>query len=125
VVSQRLIPRADGRGRVPAVEVMLGTAVIRDCIREARRTPDIPAFMAQGASHYGMQTFDQCLLALYRDGLISYEIAKDTATSPDDFDLKVRGILSTGEVARAPDATKSAPVIPAAPPAPRSPFARP
>ena len=125
VVSQRLIPRTGGTGRVPAVEVMLGTAVIRDCIREARRTPDIPAFIAQGASHYGMQTFDQCLLALYRDGVISYETAKDTASSPDDFDLKVRGILSTGEVAPEPDASKSAPTPPGAPPSPRSPFARP
>ena len=72
-----------------------------------------------------MQTFDQCLLALYRDGLISYETAKDAATSPDDFDLKVRGILSTGEVAQEQDQAKSAPKPPGAPPSPHSPFARP
>jgi twitching motility protein PilT len=125
VVSQRLIPRAGGAGRVPAVEVMLGTAVIRDCIRDAKRTPDIPTFIAQGASHYGMQTFDQCLLALYRDGVISYETGKDAASSPDDFDLKVRGILSTSEVASGRDKAKAAATPPNAPASPPSPFARP
>src|SRR5574341_1533220 len=97
VISQRLIPKIGGEGRVPAVEVMLGTGLIRDCIREAKRTPEIPAFIAQGQSQYGMQTFDQCLLQLYRDGMISYETAREAATNADDFDLKVRGIFSTGE----------------------------
>jgi twitching motility protein PilT len=99
VVSQRLIPRLGGEGRVPAVEVMIGTAAIRDCIRESKRTAEIPGFIVQGASQYGMQSFDQCLLTLYRDGVITYETAKETASSPDDFDLKVRGIFSTGELA--------------------------
>jgi twitching motility protein PilT len=97
VISQRLIPRIGGDGRVPAVEVLIGTGLIRDCIREAKRTPDIPAAIAQGHTQYGMQTFDQCLLQLYRDGLVSYETAREAATSADDFDLKVRGIFSTGE----------------------------
>src|SRR5439155_244519 len=86
VVSQRLIPRIGGEGRVPAVEVMIGTGMIRDCIREAKRTPEIPAAIAQGQSQYGMQTFDQCLLRLYREGLVSYETAREAASSPDDFD---------------------------------------
>jgi twitching motility protein PilT len=98
VISQRLIARVGGEGRVPAVEVMIGTAVIRDCIREAKRTADIPKFIVQGASQYGMQSFDQRMLNLYHDGDITYETARETASSPDDFDLKVRGILSTGEV---------------------------
>jgi twitching motility protein PilT len=98
VISQRLVPKVGGEGRVPAVEVMLGTALIKDCIREAKRTPEIPAYIAQGASQYGMQTFDQCLLRLYRDSVISYETAREAATNPDDFDLKVRGIFSTGEL---------------------------
>src|SRR5439155_551802 len=68
-----------------------------DVIREAKRTPEIPAAIAQGQSQYGMQTFDQCLLRLYREGLVSYETAREAASSPDDFDLKVRGIFSTGE----------------------------
>src|SRR2546422_10615950 len=76
---------------------MIGTGLIRDCIREAKRTPDIPAAIAQGQVQYGMQTFDQCLLRLYREGLVSYETAREAASSPDDFDLKVRGIFSSGE----------------------------
>jgi twitching motility protein PilT len=102
VVSQRLIPRVGGDGRVPAVEVMVGTAAIRDCIRETKRTAEIPGFISQGASQYGMQSFDQSLLKLYHDGVIDYETAKETASSPDDFDLKVRGIFSTGELTASP-----------------------
>src|SRR6266702_2371708 len=98
VVSQRLVPKLAGEGRVPAVEVLIGTALIRDCIREAKRTPEIPAIITQGTTQYGMQTFDQCLLKLYRDSVVSYETAREAATNPDDFDLKVRGIFSTGEL---------------------------
>src|SRR5213080_3961068 len=98
VISQRLVPKLAGEGRVPAVEVMIGTALIRDCIREAKRTPEIPAIITQGTTQYGMQTFDQCLLKLYRDSVVSYETAREAATNPDDFDLKVRGIFSTGEL---------------------------
>src|SRR5215831_13089861 len=97
IVSQRLIPKIGGEGRIPAVEILVGTGAIKDCIREAKRTPEIPAFIAQGQSQYGMQTFDQCLLRLYREGIISYETAREAATNADDFDLKVRGIFSTGE----------------------------
>ena len=100
ILAQRLLPRASGEGRVPAVEVMIGTAAIRDCIREAKRTPEIPSFIAQGVTQYGMQTFDQSLLALYRDGAISYDTARDAASSPDDFDLKSRGIFSTAILLR-------------------------
>src|SRR5216117_1949354 len=98
VISQRLVPKLAGEGRVPAVEIMIGTALIRDCIREAKRTPEIPAIITQGNTQYGMQTFDQCLLKLYRDSVVSYETAREAATNPDDFDLKVRGIFSTGEL---------------------------
>ena len=90
--------RAGSTRRVPAVEIMIGTALIRDCIREAKRTPEIPAIITQGTTQYGMQTFDQCLLKLYRDSVVSYETAREAATNPDDFDLKVRGIFSTGEL---------------------------
>jgi twitching motility protein PilT len=54
--------------------------------------------MAAGTSQYGMQTFDQSLLALYRDEMVTYETARDAATNPDDFDLKVKGIFSAGEM---------------------------
>jgi twitching motility protein PilT len=125
VISQRLIPRLGGERRVPAVEVMVATAAIRDCIREARRTAEIPSFIAQGVSQYGMQTFDQCLLALYRDGVIAYETAKESASSPDDFDLKVRGIFSTAELTFETEGAKGAGSRPSvAPGGPASPFAR-
>ncbi|OLC38985.1 MAG: type IV pili twitching motility protein PilT [Candidatus Rokubacteria bacterium 13_1_40CM_4_69_5] len=114
VISQRLIPRIGGDGRVPAVEVLIATALIKDCIREAKRTPEIPAFIAQGASQYGMQTFDQCLLKLYRDAVVSYETAREAATNADDFDLKVRGIFSTGELTFEGEQKKPAPAKPAA-----------
>jgi twitching motility protein PilT len=98
IVSQRLVVRADGKGRVPAVEVMLATGLIRDSIRESEKTPQIPTVIAAGQAQYGMQTFDQSLLQLHREDLITYETARDAATNPDDFDLKVKGILSTGEM---------------------------
>src|SRR6266705_543274 len=113
IVSQRLIPKIGGEGRIPAVEVLVGTGAIRDCIREPKRTPEIPTFIAQGQSQYGMQTFDQCLLKLYREGTISYETAREAATNADDFDLKVRGIFSTGEQSFEQKREERAPVSPA------------
>jgi twitching motility protein PilT len=98
IVSQRLVVRADGKGRVPAVEVMIGTGLIRDSIRASEKTSNIPTVIAAGQAQYGMQTFDQSLLQLHREELITYETARDAATNPDDFDLKVKGILSTGEM---------------------------
>jgi len=98
VVSQRLVVRADGKGRVPAVEVMIMTGLVRDSIREKAKTPQIPNVIASGQAQYGMQTFDQSLLGLYREELVTYETARDAATNPDDFDLKVKGIFSTGEM---------------------------
>ena len=98
VVSQRLVVRADGKGRVPAVEVMIMTGLVRESIREKAKTPQIPNVIASGQAQYGMQTFDQSLLGLYREELITYETARDAATNPDDFDLKVKGIFSTGEM---------------------------
>ena len=98
IVSQRLVVRADGKGRVPAVEVLVGTGLIRECIKEADKTSQLPSVIAAGQAQYGMQTFDQSLLGLYREELITYEVARDAATNPDDFDLKVKGIFSTGEM---------------------------
>jgi twitching motility protein PilT len=98
IISQRLIVRADVEGRVPAVEVMVGTGIIRDSIREANRTMQIPSIMAAGMSQYGMQTFDQSLLGLYRQGMITYETAREAASNPDDFDLKVKGVFSASEM---------------------------
>ncbi|WP_243372076.1 PilT/PilU family type 4a pilus ATPase [Geotalea sp. SG265] len=97
VVSQRLVPRADGKGRVPAVEVMVGTARIRDCIDDKEKTKQIPEAIAQGFTTYGMQTFDQSLMQLFSKKLITYEEALRQSTNPDDFALKVSGISSTSD----------------------------
>ena len=94
----RITRGSDGKGRVPAVEVMVGTGLIRDSIRTSEKTSNIPTAIAAGQAQYGMQTFDQSLLQLHREELITYETARDAATNPDDFDLKVKGILSAGEM---------------------------
>jgi twitching motility protein PilT len=97
VISQRLVPRADGRGRVPAVEVLLATGRVRELIEDKDRTKEIPDAIAQGHTTYGMQTFDQSLMWLYRSGLVSYEEALRQATNPDDFALRVSGISGTSD----------------------------
>lgn len=98
IISMRLAPRADGNGRVPAVEVLIATATIRGYIENPDKTKLIPDIIAQGSSQYGMQTFDQSLFGLYKDGLITYEEALRRATNPDDFVLKVKGIQSTSDL---------------------------
>jgi twitching motility protein PilT len=98
IISMRLMPRADGKGRVPAVEVLIATATIKDCVVDPDKTKTIPDVIEQGAIHYGMQTFDQSLFGLYKSGLITYEEALRRATNPDDFVLKVKGIQSTSEL---------------------------
>jgi twitching motility protein PilT len=108
ILSQRLMPRADGQGMVPAVEVMTATARIRECIAVKEKTREIRDAIAVGHSSYGMQTFDQSLMALYRRGLITYEEALAQSSNPDDFALKVRGVASTSDkrwedFERAPD----------------------
>ncbi len=95
VISQRLIPRADGKGRVPAVEVMVSTPFIRDCIVDKERTHQIPGAIAAGMSQYGMQSFDQSIFSLFRQGLVSYEEAIRWASNVDEFKLRVQGISST------------------------------
>ena len=97
VISQRLVPRADGKGRVPAVEIMINTARIRDCIDDKEKTKQIPEAIAQGYTTYGMQSFDQSLMQLYTNKLITYEEALRQSSNPDDFALKVSGISSTSD----------------------------
>jgi len=95
VISQRLMPRADGKGRVPAVEAMVTSARIRECIEDKDRTKEIRDAISTGFTAYGMQTFDQSLLQLYRKQLISLEEALRQCSNPDDFKLKISGISST------------------------------
>jgi len=97
VISQRLIPRADGQGMVPAVEVLVSNARVREYIADKEKLRDLREVIAQGHVSYGMQTFDQSLMALYQSGLITREEALRNATNPGDFDLKLRGISSTSD----------------------------
>jgi twitching motility protein PilT len=97
VVSQRLVPKFDGRGRVPAVEVMLASARVRECIDDQEKTKQLHDAISQGYVSYGMQSFDQSLMKLYSSKLISYEEALRQSSNPDDFALKVSGISSTSD----------------------------
>jgi len=97
IVSQRLVPRSDGKGRVPAVEVLLGTARVKECIDDKDKTKQIRDAIAQGFVSYGMQTFDQSLMKLFTSKLITYEEALRQSSNPDDFALKVSGISSTSD----------------------------
>jgi twitching motility protein PilT len=123
VVSQRLVPRSDGKGRVPAVEILLATARVRELVEDKDRTKEIPDAIAQGHVSYGMQTFDQSLMALLKASVISYEEALRQATNPDDFALRVSGISGTSdskwdgfEKAPEPGARPAQGAPPAAPP---------
>ena len=101
VVSQRLVKRVNAEGRVPAVEVMIATAYIRECIITAEKTRMVREAIAAGTSQYGMQTFDQSLWDLYQEGLVDYDTALESASNADDFKLRVQGISSTADTARA------------------------
>jgi twitching motility protein PilT len=100
VISQRLMPRIDGKGRCAAVEVMVTTPFIRDCIVDKEKTHLINGAIAAGTSQYGMQTFDQSIFGLYEGGIVSYEEALHWATNVDEFKLKVQGIAMTSDAAR-------------------------
>jgi twitching motility protein PilT len=100
VVSMRLLPRADGLGRVPAVEVLISTAYIRDCIEQKEKTKLIRDAIASGTSQYGMQTFDQSLYGLYKSGLITLDETLRRATNPDELRLRIEGIESTSDISR-------------------------
>jgi twitching motility protein PilT len=100
VISQRLVRRGDGQGRVPAVEVMIATGYIRDCIINPDKTRLIRDAIAAGTSQYGMQTFDQSLFDLYSRNLITLDEALLRASNPDDFRLRVQGIRSSSDSAR-------------------------
>jgi twitching motility protein PilT len=97
VISQRLVPRADGKGRVPALEVMISTARVRECIADKDRTKEIHDAISKGFTTYGMQTFDQSLMYHVKSGLITYEEALKHVSNPDDFALRFRGIASASD----------------------------
>jgi twitching motility protein PilT len=97
IVSQRLIPRTNGAGMVPAAEVLVSTARVREYVADKEKLRDLREVIAQGHTTYGMQTFDQSLMALFRGGLISRDEALKNAANPGDFELKLRGIASTSD----------------------------
>ncbi len=92
IVSQRLVPKADGKGRVPVVEVLVNTGRVFDRIVDADQTDSVVDVMAEGG-YYGMQTFDQALVQLVKEGFVTVEDARRTATSPHDFDLQLAGVM--------------------------------
>ena len=96
VVSQRLIPRADGKGMVPATEIMVTTERIREMIEDPMRTREIRDAIEQGEHPYGMMSFDQCLAKLVKRRLVTYDEAAKNSSSPSDFALLFRGVSDGG-----------------------------
>jgi twitching motility protein PilT len=97
VISLRLVPRADQPGRIPACEILINTAAVRDNIRDMNRALNIPDLIKEGTVQYGMQSFDQSLMALYSKGVISYESAVFYATNPSEFALRVQGVAASSD----------------------------
>ena len=97
VISQRLVPRADSKGRIPAMEVLVSTARVRECIADKDRTKEIEDAISKGFTTYGMQSFDQSLMQHVKQGLVAYDEALKHVSNPDDFALRFRGIASTSD----------------------------
>ncbi len=108
VVSLRLVPRRDGRGRVPACEVLINTAAVADNIRDVEKQLNIPDLIAEGSTAYGMQSFDQSLMRWFKEGTISYESALFYASNPSEFALRASGIDAASDRAFS-DITGAAP----------------
>jgi twitching motility protein PilT len=97
IISQRLLPRKDGKGRVVACEVMPVTGTMRDCVRDPQRVDDIYELIEEGHTQYGSQTFDQHLMKLVNDGMVDFQIAMAAANKPSDFDLRMN-TLAAGQM---------------------------
>jgi len=104
VVAQRLLPRADGHGRAAAVEVLICTAAARDIIRDAGRVAELYDYIREAGEQYGMQTFDQHLMDLVGDEVITYETALAAATKPADFELQMRTLRRRSRTAEPAEA---------------------
>jgi twitching motility protein PilT len=110
VVSQRLLPRADGKGMVPALELMVNTERIREMIEEPARTREIHTAISEGLHPYGMQSFDQSLAKLVKERLVTYEEAVKNSTNPSDFALLFRGVsggATAGWSPKSPEQTQA------------------
>jgi twitching motility protein PilT len=114
VLSQRLLPRADGRGRVAAAEILICTGTARELIRDANRTPELHDYIRDAHEQYGMQTFDQHLLEMVSSEVVTYETALVAATNPKDFEIQMRTLRrrprapAPNDAARAPAADRRA-----------------
>lgn len=97
VICLRLMPRADGKGRIPAVEIMISTPTIKEYLLDPVKTMLISSAVEEGMSQYGMQSFDQSIMRLYVDGLITYDVAIENVSNPDEFNLRLRGIEATAD----------------------------
>jgi twitching motility protein PilT len=97
IISQRLVPRADGAGRAPAVEVLVNNARVFDCIRDPKKTGELPDVISQSFTTYGMQSFDMSLLQLVADGIITVESALENASNPGDMRLRIQGVSGADE----------------------------
>jgi twitching motility protein PilT len=95
VICQRLLPRASGTGRVPAVEVLVVTALARKAIAE-NQMHDVQEAIRQG-QYYGMESFHQSLLKLYREGMVKIEDALEAASNPEELMMAIRGITTGTE----------------------------
>ena len=108
VVSQRLLPRADGKGRAAALEILIATGTVRDMIKDPNRTPELHEYIREAREQYGMQTFDQHLTDLVSDGVVTYETAVAASSNPADFELQMRTlrrrsrVVTTAETAAVP-----------------------
>jgi twitching motility protein PilT len=109
VISQRLVTRADGKGMIPSVEILVMTQRIRELIEDPKRTREVRDAIAGGRNPYGMMTFDQCLTDLVIKRLITYETALAASTTPDDFALHFRGVAKAGEQVAQSEATPQKP----------------
>ena len=90
VVSQRLLPKADGKGRIAALEIMVCTPTIRELIRDRNRVGEIKDYIEEGRDQYGMQSFDQHLMDLVDADAVTFETAKAAASNPADFELRLK-----------------------------------
>jgi twitching motility protein PilT len=88
------VPRADGRGRVPACEILINTAAVAENIRSMEKSLNIPDLIAEGSVSYKMQSFDQSLMFWYKAGVISYEAALHYATNPSEFSQRAAGVTT-------------------------------
>ena len=109
VISQRLLPRADGKGRAAALEIMVCTPTIRDLIRDPNRTSEIKDYIEEGRDQYGMQSFDQCLMDLVDLETVSFETARAAASNPADFELKLKTLRRSSRTVKAPKPPADAP----------------